>query len=244
MEPTRLIIIFVIILLASIIKGTTSFGLALIAMPLLSFFLPLKFLVPMVSIFNLLSSAMIIINNPGCRIEKNEIVLPVSGMVGAITGLLFLPILSDDHLKLILSVILAALSIAFLTGYRFRIRNITRARITAGFSSGTLGGLFSISGPLLVLFLTSLNISVSRFRVTFSIYSVMVTSVALAGYFLAGLVTSKVLALSLIMLPALLAGTWFGSLLVKKVPVSLFSKGCIWLTLISGCMIFFSVLLK
>ncbi|HUS85920.1 MAG TPA: sulfite exporter TauE/SafE family protein [Bacteroidales bacterium] len=240
MEPIYLIFAFFIILVASTVKGLTGFGLALISMPLLSFFLPLKFLVPLITIFNLITSAIIVWQNPDTKHFKNEILLSSLGVVGVIAGAMLLPVLSDVFLKKILSVVLVALAIAFLSGYRFKIRNIIRARILAGLTSGFLGGLFSIGGPTMVLFLTSLELDKTRFRVTFSLYSLLTTSVAFIGYFFNGLVTLRVITFALILLPALLAGTWLGGKLVEKLPVVTFRKVCIWITLLSGIMIFVS----
>ncbi len=240
MEPVQLILIFFIVFVASVVKGSTGFGLALIAMPLMSFFLPIKFLVPLITIFNLVTSVIIICQNLDFKYSKDEIIIPIFGVVGIIIGSMLLPAFSDIFLKRVLSIVLIILAIAFLSGYRFKIRNILRARIGAGLTSGFLGGLFSIIGPPMVLFLTSLGIDKTRFRLTFTWYSLVTTSVAFISYLLSGIVTLRILVFALILLPVLMAGTWIGSRIVKKLPSVAFTSICLWVTLLSGIMIFVS----
>lgn len=233
-----ILIASIIILFASIVKGLTGFGLALIAIPLLSLLLPVKFLVPLITIINLITSFIIILNSEKVKFQKDETIIPIFGVIGITVGSLLLPTLSDIHLKKVLAVVLVIISFAFISGYRFKIRNIIRARITAGLASGLLGGLFSISGPPMVLFLTSLDLDKTRFRVSFSWYSMVITTVAVISFIYSGLLTGEVLLLSLYLTPALFGGTIIGNKLAGIFPGNAFKKACILVTLISGVMLF------
>lgn len=238
MDFTYIALALLIIFFASVVKGFTGFGLALVAMPFMSLSLPVKFLVPLITIINLITSMIIIVKSQKLEFKKEEVIIPISGVIGIIIGSLLLPTFTDLYLKKGLAVILVAISAAFLSGYRFKINHIIRARISAGITSGLLGGLFSISGPPMVLFLTSLNMDKTRFRVSFSWYSLVITSVALISYIISGLLTKDVLILSLILTPALLSGTFVGNRLAASFPTRAFSQACILVTLLSGVMIF------
>jgi len=61
LEPTIFILIMLIIFLASVIMGVTSFGFALIAVPLLNLLLPLKVLVPVLILYGVITDIILLL---------------------------------------------------------------------------------------------------------------------------------------------------------------------------------------
>ena len=228
------IIILSIVFISGVVKGTTGFGFALFSLPLLAHFIPIKTLIPLLTMFNLFSSIQIIIQSKGLKLNKRILLLSFTGIIGVFMGTAILKYLDDYWLKTLCAIILILLSFLFLTGYRFKVRKLRRGFSIAGLISGFLGGSMSVSGPPLALFLTSIKIDSQHFRYTFAWFSTITASVALFDYLKIGVVYPITFKLFGISLPVLLLSLLFGKYLNKKVPLGLFYKGIVIITLLSG----------
>jgi uncharacterized protein len=232
------IIILSIIFLSGIVKGTTGFGFALFSLPLLVHFIPIKTLVPIITLFNLFSSTQIILQSRRIKINRRILLLSLSGIVGVILGSLVLKFLADRWLKLLTATMLIVLSAMFLTGYRFKIRKIKRGNVIAGLMSGFLGGSTSVSGPPLALFLTSLNLETVYFRFTFAWFSIITATVAIFDYIKIGVVYASTFKIFLISLPVLILSIELGKLISQKISRKIFYQGTIIVTLLAGVLMF------
>lgn len=236
------IYVLAVILLASLLKGITGFGFALLSMPLLLFVYPVKFLIPVLTIFNLLTSILIVLTKKQKKQGLKAVILPLWGITGLIPGVLFLHEQSDRSLKIFAGVMLSLLAFAFLFGYRFKIRSPWRATMIAGLISGFLNGSISVGGPPLAFFLTSIKEDNEGFRMKFAWFSIATASSALIGYASTGLVTHETFRVCIYMVPVLIIGTLVGKRLSKRIPVELFRKICILISLISGIMVLVDML--
>jgi uncharacterized protein len=236
------IIILSIVFLSGIVKGTTGFGFALFALPLLIHFIPIKTLVPIITLFNLFSSFQIVFQSTRLKINRAIMVLSIAGIAGVILGSLVLKFLPDKWLELMAATILIILSVMFLTGYRFRIRKLRRGNVIAGLISGFLGGSTSVSGPPLALFLTSLKLDTQHFRFTFAWFSIITAVVAMFDYIKIGVVYTNTFKIFFISLPVLMMSIWIGKIISKKLSQKLFYLGSITVTLLAGLLMFFSCL--
>ncbi|QZT38029.1 sulfite exporter TauE/SafE family protein [Halosquirtibacter xylanolyticus] len=229
-----IIILCLVIAGASLLKGMTSFGFSLMAFPiLLNFYSPMV-LVPALTLCNVLTSAQIIFTTKSEKSKHSNHWLIIAGFVGIIPGVLLLQTLDVATLKVIVGVIFVLLSILFLSGFRFKIKHPIRAQIIAGSTAGFLGGALSVSGPPLVLFLTSMQFSNQEFRLHFARFSVLTSSVAFIGYFLSGMITPQVWKIFLISFPILILGTILGQRLSTKVSIKFFQVLCITISLCAG----------
>jgi uncharacterized protein len=226
--------IFAIIFISGLVKGTTGFGFALFSLPLLVHIIPIKNLIPLITLFNLSSSIQIIIQTRQLKLNRRILALSLTGVAGVIIGSLVLKFISDIWLKLFVSVMLIVTSILFLTGYRFNIRKIKRGIVIAGFISGFLGGGTSVSGPPLALFLTSLKLDTIHFRFTFAWFSIITASVAMMDYTKIGVVQPNILLIFAVSFPLLLASVMLGKWISHKISQEHFYKGAVLLTLIAG----------
>ena len=240
MDLSTWVIILAIVFISGIVKGTTGFGFALFSMPLLIYFIPIKTLIPVVTLFNLISSIMIIIQTRELKIKRPVLFLSVTGTAGVILGTILLKYMPEHALKLLISVVLIILSIMFLTGYRFKIRKLRRGNAIAGFISGFLGGSLSVSGPPLALFLTSLSPDTKNFRNTFAWFSIITASIAVIDYIKLDLVHAVTFRIFMLSLPVLLLSIQAGKYLNKKVSATLFYKGVVVITLMAGLMLLWS----
>lgn len=234
------LIISGIIFISGIIKGTTGFGFALISIPFLVYFIPIKILIPIITFYNLSSSIQILFQLREIKITKRIIILSIMGIIGVILGSLLLLIISNHVLKLFTSVFLILISILFLAGYRFKVRKLKRGNIIAGVISGFFGGATSMSGPTLALFLTSINLETQHFRHTFAWFSVLTSIIAIFDYIKIGLVTLDSITIFGITLPILFLSVFIGKTISVKIPQRLFYKTVIVTTLLAGILLLYN----
>lgn len=227
-------ILCIVIAGASILKGMTSFGFSLMAFPILLNFYSPMILVPALTLCNVLTSAQIVFSTRTEKSKHSNHWLIMAGIMGIIPGVLLLRTLNVSTLKVIVGVIFVLLSILFLSGFRFKIKHPKRAQIIAGTTAGFLGGALSVSGPPLVLFLTSMQFSNQEFRLHFARFSVLTSSVALIGYFISGMITFEVCKIFFISFPILIIGTILGQKLSTKVSIRFFQILCISISLCAG----------
>ncbi|MGB0977224.1 MAG: sulfite exporter TauE/SafE family protein [Prolixibacteraceae bacterium] len=229
-----ILILCLVIAGASLLKGMTSFGFSLMAFPILLNFYSPMILVPALTLCNVLTSAQIVFTTRTEKSKHSNHWLIMAGIMGIIPGVLLLRTLNVSTLKVIVGVIFVLLSILFLSGFRFKIKYPKRAQIIAGTTAGFLGGALSVSGPPLVLFLTSMQFSNQEFRLHFARFSVLTSSVALLGYFLSGMITAEVWRIFFISFPILIIGTILGQKLSTKVSIRFFQVLCISISLCAG----------
>ncbi|MCT4672375.1 MAG: sulfite exporter TauE/SafE family protein [Prolixibacteraceae bacterium] len=229
-----ILILCLVIAGASLLKGMTSFGFSLMAFPILLNFYSPMILVPALTLCNVLTSAQIVFTTRTEKSKHSNHWLIMAGIIGIIPGVLLLRTLNVSTLKVIVGVIFVLLSILFLSGFRFKIKYPKRAQIIAGTTAGFLGGALSVSGPPLVLFLTSMQFSNHEFRLHFARFSVLTSSVALLGYFLSGMITAEVWRIFFISFPILIIGTILGQKLSTKVSIRFFQVLCISISLCAG----------
>ena len=238
----QILIILFILFVSGIVKGTTGFGFALFALPLLAHFIPFKTLVPLLTLFNLLSSIQMIIQTREFKPDKKILWLSVAGIIGTIAGTLILKFFPVLWLKIMASFSLVVISLLFLTGYRFKVRKFRRSNIISGMVSGFLGGSIAVSGPPLALFLTSLNINTQLFRVIFAWFSIITASFAFIDQVKIGVVNEMVFHYLFYGFPVVFISVIIGKWLNKIVPVKMFYNAVVIITFISGIFLFISCL--
>ena len=80
-----------------------------------------------------------------------------------------------------------------------------------GVGGGFLGGFAGLSGPLPLIWLQLRGGESDRQRATYQPFNLVVLTLASAGMGLSGQITSDVLWIAIVCLPATLAGAWFGA---------------------------------
>ncbi|MDC1106271.1 sulfite exporter TauE/SafE family protein [Prolixibacteraceae bacterium] len=229
-----IIILGLVIAGASLLKGMTSFGFSLMAFPiLLNYYSPMV-LVPALTLCNIITSVQIVITTKTQINKSSNHWLIIGGLAGIIPGVLLLQSWNPGILKISVGIIFVLLSILFLSGFRFRINHPIRAQIIAGSTAGFLGGALSVSGPPLVLFLTSMRFTNQEFRLHFAIFSVLTSSMAFAGYWISGIISLQVWKIFLISFPILVLGTIIGQKLSKRISIIFFQRLCITISLCGG----------
>jgi uncharacterized protein len=227
---------FLIILLASTIQSMTGFGFSLIAVPLLGIFLPLKDFVPMLVLFSFLLSLTLYRHLKGSFNKKRVIVLALSGISSTLFGIYFLKYVDNSILKLTVGIIILISSVLMLFGIRVKFKIQILGDILAGVSSGLLNGSVSLNGPPVILLLSNENTEKEIFRKTLTTYFLMLNLVSIPMFFFNGLLTRDIVLRSVLNLPALAAGVFFGLIAGNRISEGHFKKITLVMILLLGIM--------
>ena len=221
-----------IIASAALIQGMTGFGFGLMTVPLLSLLIAPQTAVPVVLVYTVIISGMVLKDAYKSVDFKWVLPLLIAGIVGLYPGVFLLNTLDPAVLRIYIGCAITFFAILLLTGYSRKVKNERRAFLPVGFISGILSGSISVGGPPLILFFSNQGLEKNRFRANLTVYFFLLNSITVPVYFCTGLFTADVSRCLLIFLPAVLVGAVCGILLSRKVRENLFRR--IALTLVTA----------
>ena len=231
--------VFLVIILSSLIKGITGFGFALFSFPLLLIWYTPKEIIPVLMICNLIASILIVVQKKEHKLlDKQSYFLIGAGGISTMGGVIALSSTSGNLLVHMAGVIFIGLTLYSLLRRKTGKRALpVYSFLSAGAFIGFLTGAVSVSGPPLALFLNRANVSNRKFREIFAAFNVLTASIALFGYYQAGMLTMEVIKMSLMFIPILLTGTITGKRLNSIMSVDSFQTANIALTLIASILL-------
>lgn len=229
----------IILLIAALVQGATSFGFSLIALPLLGLFFDLKVVVPTLVIFSIFLNLLILVR---LCVKPN---LKEIGLL-VIFAVLFIPLgvdmllyVDESLLKAVVGILLIIVSVIMLSGYRMTIKNKQVSYVITGILSGVLNGAVSLSGPPVVVLLANDNKNKNEFRSSLTTLFLTLNVVTIYLYFKNGLFSNPELTKMLYLFPFMIIGTLLGIYLGNKIDDGKFKKMVLILLLFMGVMNFF-----
>ncbi len=210
--PTEILIAApVIVFAAYTIFGISGFGSALISIPLLAHFLPLKTVVPMMVLLDF-SAAL----STGLRfrgdVDRSEVrrVIPAMLLGGAI-GVLLLAKVPGEALITLLGLFVAGYGLHRLLARKSPRRFPDIAAHPTGFVGGVLGAMFGVGGPVYVMYFASRIHDTARLRATLSIVFSISTGFRITLFVISGLLLDwRLLAAAVALFPLMWVGIRFG----------------------------------
>lgn len=194
------------------------------ALPLMALQYPVKTAVPIITFWSLATSVIIILQKKSYTISKEDNSVILWGALGTVIGTLFLAHIKERFLVLMTAILFGVLTLLALKGIELKVRNKKRATIRTGLISGILAGSVSISGPPVTLFLNAIKTTKEEFREIFARFDVLTSTVALAGFTIAGYFHAETLKNAALFIPVIYAGTFIGKRLNRKMSPLLFRK--------------------
>jgi uncharacterized membrane protein YfcA len=231
---TTLVAVGLIVTLGYTVYGITGFGSSMVAVPLLAHFLPLRFAVPMMLVFDLFAGVLLGLKSRG-HLDRRELLrlLPflVAGMVVGATLLARAP---ERWLLMLLG--------AFVLGYASLnlLRRSTPALIPTKWAipAGTIGGVFTAlygtGGPIYTMYLARRLPDKSVLRATIGTLILFAALARLVLFTASGFYSQHgLLPLAFALVPCALAGYLAGSQLHARLPAQRVAQG-LWLLLVAG----------
>ena len=201
-----------VVFLATLIRSAFGFGEALVAVPLLALFIPLKIAAPLAVLVSITIAGVIVAQDWKKIHFRSTAWLVGATLLGIPLGLWLLTSSHQRGVKIGLGSLIVAFSIYSLIGKRPpELHRDSRGWLLGcGFLAGVLGGAYGMNGPPLVIYGSMRRWSARHFRATLQGYFLPASTVGMVGYWLAGLwtppVTHYYFASLLAIFPAILLG--------------------------------------
>ncbi len=226
------IFIALILLIASYVQGFSGFGLAIISIPLLSLFMNIKHVIPLIALCGLLLNILLFIELRKHIIFKNLKTLYIGSLIGIPPGILFLMIADINILKIIVSVI-----ILIFVGISL-IKNINIKRIKPlygflfGLFSGFLGGAINTNGPPILIYQKMIEQSKTEFKSSITGYFIVNSIIIVSFHFITGITNNFILLNFAHLFPIIILGYFLGNKSFNKINTIIFNKIVLFLLLV------------
>ena len=200
----------VIVFAGAIIKGYSGFGASMLWVTGLSLLLPPLEVVPMVLMFEILSSLHLL---PAIwqRIDWRSVWLLLIGtLIATPVGVYALASLPADPARIVVATIVLAATTLLWRGFALEAVPGKFATIAIGLFAGLMNGSVGFVGPAVVLFYFSSPIGVAISRASIITFFLGTGSAGAGTFAIQGLITGDILWRLLACLPILILGTWIG----------------------------------
>lgn len=207
---------------ATLVRSTFGFGDALIAMPLLSLWLPVRSVAPLVTLVSV-TSAVVMIAGDWREINAPAALKLLAGAaVGIPLGIGILNTADDTLMKSLLAALVIGFSSYSL--YRPQLFRLATDRSAPlfGAAAGLLGGMYNTHGPPLVMYGLMRGYPAPRFRATLQGYFLPAGGAVLLGHAVSGLWTEPVLHGYVLSVPGVLLSLAIGRRINRALPTERF----------------------
>ncbi|MGL4235176.1 sulfite exporter TauE/SafE family protein [Tabrizicola sp.] len=224
--PT-LLLLAAITLAASLARGFSGFGAALIFVPLVSALVGPQVAVPLLLVTDGIMTAGMIPKAVKTADRRDVLTMALGALVGVPTGTWLLTSLDPVTLRWAI-VVLAALMLAVLiSGWRYRNRPTPPLTVLVGLVSGFFSGAAQIGGPPVVAYWLGGSGTATVVRANIIFFFAVTTTIAAVGYIWGGLITWRILVLAAIIAPIYGLGAWAGSCMFGLASEQTFRRICL-----------------
>jgi uncharacterized membrane protein YfcA len=227
MDAATLALLVVVLVLAGIVKGTIGFGLPLVAVSILTQFLPkewaLALMILPVAFSNLFLGFEGRLFGPSLRRFWPVILAVACGILLGAMGLAALP---QEHFLLVVGLVV----IGFALAEQFRLVLPVPAAherlvgIAAGLFGGLLGGVSTAYGPPLIMYLSALRLPKVEFIAAIGAIWTFASLTLILAFNLSGILVGERLWWSLAACVPVGLGLWLGSRVRDRIPQEPFRR--------------------
>ncbi len=218
--------VLIVAFVATLVRSAFGFGEALIAVPLLAFWIPIREAAPLALLFSMTVAIVVVVQDRKKIHLSSATWLVLATLPGIPLGMLLLTQGHPALVKAVLGALILAFSLWCLSARRApAIRGNGRGWLVAcGFCAGVLGGAYAMNGPPLVLYGAMRRWPAPQFRATLQAYFLPAGLFVAAGFWISGLWSSQVLHLYLFALPALIPALVLGTLINRRLRGDVFLR--------------------
>ena len=229
-----LVPVMAVVFVAALVRAAFGFGDALVGMPLLVLWIPLRAATPLLAMVAPVLSLALLAREWRHLNLRGAVRLIVSTVAGIPVGLLLLKRVDESLVDLVLAaVIILFAAYNLLRPGLLRLRT-ERAAPAFGFVAGILGAAYNTNGPPVVIYGALRGWPPETFRATLQGYFLPTGLAILIGQGIAGLWTKPVVTAFLASLPAALLAVLLGGALGRRIPAARFRSAVYLLMLALG----------
>jgi len=225
-----------IVISAGFLQGLTGFGFGLIALPLLSLFLPIQMIVPLVIMLALFINLTLAVQLRRSAHMKTIATLLIGTLPGIPMGIYMLKHVPPAYLAIMVGVLMVSF-----TSYQLFAKPAPRplglpVTLFAGLTSGVLTGSLSTGGPPIIVYMAMQPWTKDEAKGSLACYFLISGIVTVSSHAASGIITRDVMVHFAYMLPAMLAGVYSGMYTYKRISDHGYRKLAIILVLLLGIM--------
>ena len=227
-------IIILITTVAAFIQGSSGFGFALVAMPVLSGLTSIYIAVPLVALGTLTSNTLLsLYYRQSCNFKIVGQLL-LGAVFGIPLGFLALQYAPVNWMLITLGLMIVAYAIYALVGPTVPILKSKAWVYSAGFVAGILMGGYNLPGPPVILYGNSQRWLQAEFKGNLSRFFWVNASLAVLIHGLQHRLSAEIIYQFLITLPGLVMGLFLGVALAKSLNPTFFRRGVLGLLIVVG----------
>ena len=221
-----LLSILSIVFIATLIRSTFGFGEALIAVPLLAFFLPITIATPLAALLSITVGAVVVLQDWRKIHLRSAGWLIVTSLFGIPIGLALLTSGHPAIIKTVLALTIISFALYSLIGSkRAGLSHDSLLWLSScGFVAGILGGAYGMNGPPLAVYGAMRRWSAQQFRATLQGYFLPASLIGLAGYLMMGLWVPAVTHYYLLSFPVAVPAIFLGRVINRRMQQETFVK--------------------
>lgn len=225
------------IAIASLLRGLTGFGFAIVAMPLLSLVFPPALAVPIVTLLQIPSGMQTIMTDWGEIDRRSAGLVWLAGLPALLPGLYLVSSLSPDLMRACLGFVVLSSALMLARGWRFaREPNISELAI-AGALSGFMQGAVAVPGPPVIVLVLASSWQAARCRATLSFMFFLLGVSSLTLGLFRDVFSQQSLLLGVLFAPGLFAAQTLGSRLFTRVDVRRYRSLSFALVALTGAVV-------
>ncbi|MFT3814723.1 MAG: sulfite exporter TauE/SafE family protein [Acidovorax sp.] len=235
LPPIELLVVGLAVAVAYVIFGLAGFGTALVAGPVLAYFIPVATIVPLLALLDF-AAALVNIARDRKAADLGELkrIVPAM-MVGSILGAALLLIGKPQTLLLALGIFAVCYAVYSLSGFKPDKKFSPGAAWPFGTIGGIFSALFGSGGFIYAIYLAGRIEAADRIRVTQSTLIGLSTLTRAVLFLLAGVYArAEILILAAMLLFPMLVGTAIGRRITMKLTRTQFLRIVSVIVLISG----------
>lgn len=222
-EPEIVALVSIIVVVAAVSQSVSGFGFALIMVPVLSLAWDVKSTIVASTILSTLNLIPLVYRTRVDVRIKRLIPMLIGSFTGVPLGIVVFARLASDTLQIIVGVVVIVATLVVYLSPNFRMPSPDRiAPVVAGFIAGILRGATSMGGPPATLYLISTEKTPAVFRATMTWFLLPQGIVTVLGLTIAREISTEVVLVSLVSLPAMFVGLTIGAFALPHVNPRLF----------------------
>lgn len=209
--PQTLLFLGLVAFAASLARGFSGFGAALIFVPLASSVIGPQVAVPLLLVVDGVMTLGLIPNAWKTADRREVFTMTLGALVGVPIGVYLLTSLEPSVIRWAIIVVVVVLLTLLISGWRYHGRPKAPLTIGVGMVAGLFSGAAQIGGPPVVAYWLGGAIPALTVRANIILYFALSTVISAIGYTAGGLITPRILLLALVIAPIYGLGVWAGS---------------------------------
>lgn len=215
-----------------VLKGVATFGPGIVMVPLGALLIGAKEMIIVISLLDLISNASLLKMNKSLFSQSFMLPMVAAMITGSAIGAVLLTLVPGDYFDIILGLILVPLGLWILFARGNNSKTIidhplsdqsNNKDLAFSFTSGCMGGLSGITGPVLAWHLAR-RYSRHTFRDIMIPILTASAFIRVTVFTLSGSISIDILTLVILALPALYLGLWIGNKLFRQISQKWFSR--------------------